>query len=211
MKKIWVGVVIILILLVAALLWSVGITEAPVDVSPEDTVMEVGQAMLSVGESESFNIFSIRLDGIEEDSRCPANVNCIQAGRVVASTTLSLQGIEESLLVSSEEPSSFNGYVVSIASVTPSVALEGEEVVPDDYKITFDIEKEFKDFVAWNKAVELIHAGQVEMAAIYHSGEANLLIEEGMNVSTLPPSESVFYSVIEACGRPCSDMAIATE
>jgi hypothetical protein len=54
-----------------------------------------------------------------EDSRCPANVQCIQAGRVVVSTQLDGDGWQETVPLVLGEPYAVQGTAVTLVSARP--------------------------------------------------------------------------------------------
>ena len=54
-----------------------------------------------------------------EDSRCPDNVECIQAGRVVVSTQIDGPGWSETVPLVLGEPYAVQGTTITLASVRP--------------------------------------------------------------------------------------------
>ena len=65
--------------------------------------------------------------------------------------------------------------------------------------------------VSWEEAQDLILSGQVVSVAQAHSLEVWMQLEDGTTVITTEPGIDDVFAVIEECGAPCSDIAIATE
>jgi hypothetical protein len=83
---------------------------------------------------------SIRFNSLVQDNRCPVDVQCIEAGAVTANVTLENDGKSETRnLPSDEVPYEFNGYKVSIVSVSPE-ARSTVSIKPNEYKVTFKVE-----------------------------------------------------------------------
>lgn len=94
---------------------------------------------LHVGETAFINGVRITLRGITQDSRCPAGVQCIQAGWVTADVMLqSDTDKEERQMRSDAAPVQFDSFFVSIAGVTPAKKT-GSEIVSQEYAVTFTV------------------------------------------------------------------------
>jgi hypothetical protein len=103
------------------------------------TVLRLGQSGLINGETAT-----VRLDNVLEDSRCPANADCVSAGRIRVQarvTTLKGQFTQEASLpppdVSIEKPS---GYNVELISVDP-LPLTGQSIPGAEYRFTAKVTK----------------------------------------------------------------------
>lgn len=107
----------------------------------EPVVPEQNKAELRVGETKFVNGVRVTLKSIVEDSRCPGDVQCIQAGRLVVSVTLKSDTDQETLnLASDGAPKGFDIFKVSITDATP-YPMAGLTIAPGDYKVTFKITK----------------------------------------------------------------------
>ncbi len=96
---------------------------------------------LSVGEEGSVGNFSIMFNKFIQDSRCPIDVQCIQAGAVNVNVTMKVGAKKVTKNFPSDEvPQQFEGYKISIVDVLPK-RMSKKEINPNDYKITFLIEK----------------------------------------------------------------------
>jgi len=100
-----------------------------------------GTATLRLNETASFpNGLSIRVASVLEDSRCPQNVQCIQAGTVRLSVRIrSGMGVSVneftigmSITTEAEE--------ITFLKVTPG-KMAGESLDDGDYRFTFEVEK----------------------------------------------------------------------
>jgi len=103
-----------------------------------------GDVAVSVGQSKSIDGLVVELESIIGDSRCPVGVQCIQAGWVDASVSLSTTG-ETSKTVNiryaaNTIPVKFGNYSVSIADVTPA-NISGKAISIAEYTVIFHVEK----------------------------------------------------------------------
>ena len=104
-----------------------------------DEVPGKAQNEMSVGETKEINGLRITLNEIVEDSRCPSDVQCIWAGRLVANVTLKSDTKEQTLdLASDAAPKAFDTFLVSIAGISPEKLVSAPST---SYKITFKVEK----------------------------------------------------------------------
>lgn len=103
-------------------------------------VMSPGEVMLGVGQMGNFSNLSLTFNEFIADYRCPIDVQCIQAGAVVANITL--KSGEEVLTLnkpSDEVPLEFAGYKISIVNTNPP-AMSQKIIDPKDYVVTFLVE-----------------------------------------------------------------------
>ncbi|MDD4989295.1 MAG: hypothetical protein PHV42_02615 [Candidatus Pacebacteria bacterium] len=107
--------------------------------TPTPTVGVTSDVTLAIGQTGDAGGVMITLNSITQDSRCPSDVECIQAGMVQANIRL-VSGIyaETKILSSTEAPYAFRNYLVSISSVLP--AKESKvQILPSQYRITFHV------------------------------------------------------------------------
>lgn len=96
---------------------------------------------LGVKEKGSVADFSITFNEFIQDSRCPIDVQCIQAGAVNINVTMQVGAKKVTRNFPSDEvPQQFEGYKISIVDVLPK-RMSKKEINPNDYKITFQIEQ----------------------------------------------------------------------
>lgn len=95
---------------------------------------------IKVGETQTARGISITVNSFVQDSRCPIDVTCIQAGAVTVNVTM--KGLEDFVtrnVSSGENPFIFDGSMISIVDVQP--APKANQVIsPEDYEITFRVE-----------------------------------------------------------------------
>ncbi|MBP9763648.1 MAG: hypothetical protein KBD10_02795 [Candidatus Pacebacteria bacterium] len=102
---------------------------------------------LKIGEVRDYGIISIRPLSIEEDSRCPVDVVCIQAGTVVLKIAVTFEdssvdgfGNNEVHLITLGSPLEIHGANVVLTSVNPSPNSK-VNLSEKDYSFVFDVTK----------------------------------------------------------------------
>ncbi len=104
---------------------------APADNASPSTIT------LKIGEQGTVSGITLKLLKITEDSRCPADVTCIWAGRVVADFD-AVSGSQHSVLsLSTDKTASFAGFDLSIADVVPPA--HSGTPSPADYALTVSL------------------------------------------------------------------------
>lgn len=106
--------------------------------------VEIGETKdmtLGVGETGSFGDIKVTFNEFVQDSRCPVDVQCIQAGAVTVNVTYDVGGTKKTLNMPSDEvPQEYMGYEISIIGVKPDRKSQ-VEIPPKNYVITFKVEK----------------------------------------------------------------------
>lgn len=116
--------------LYAALWGSASSTSGTVVATTTEVTIGPGQTGIIGGLSITFNSFV-------QDSRCPIDVQCIQAGAVTVNVTLSAGGQSEVRNFPSDEvPYSFGSYKIFIENIAPPRRSK-TEIPPAEYRITF--------------------------------------------------------------------------
>lgn len=137
MKKI---IVIIALLGISIFLYVDKKKDVPQDTIENSRVMAPGEISLAVGETARFSNLSLTFNEFIADYRCPIDVQCIQAGAVVANITLVAPEEERTLNKPSDEiPLEFAEYKISIVNTNPP-ALSTKIIAPKDYVVTFLVE-----------------------------------------------------------------------
>ncbi len=72
---------------------------------------------------------------VHEDSRCPANAQCVWAGQVVVLTRIDGAGWRESVYLKPGEPHATHGSSLTLASVSPE-RMTDEVIRSADYRFT---------------------------------------------------------------------------
>lgn len=107
---------------------------APLPVRVEDLQTKVGET--AYGNTD----ISITPLKIIEDSRCPANVNCIWAGRIIVKAKIAEGEVGKEYSFTEGEKLSTDFGEITMTEVTP-VPLAGQQIKPEDYRFTFRIER----------------------------------------------------------------------
>lgn len=102
------------------------------------------QIVLKIGEKQMIDGLEIALEDILEDSRCPANANCITAGQVRAQVRLTTSQAAQTVVMSTNgEGVGFDNYFVEIDSVEPQAVLD-VEIPRALYEVVFAVSRDIK-------------------------------------------------------------------
>lgn len=115
--------------------------EKPADAPADEPVMSpVNEVTLAPGVTAEVSGLSITFNKIVQESRCPVDAQCMEAGAVVASIQLSVDDdITSTNLPSDEVPFKWKGREISIVKIAPELR-SGQEIAPKDYRVTFKID-----------------------------------------------------------------------
>ena len=119
------------------------ITEIPPDTTlPDDGTQfhAYGAVTMRLGEKVAFKDLSMRVISLEEDSRCPTGVQCIQAGTVRVKveivsglgTSTPTLGLGKSVTTEAE--------IITLTTTTPHPARD-VSITPNEYQFTFTVAK----------------------------------------------------------------------
>lgn len=97
----------------------------------------VGEAR--IGASTTVGAFTITPRAVLEDSRCPIDVVCIQAGTVRVQADVASEGASPSLSFTLDTPVSVGMYTITLISVSPG-AHSKRTIAPGDYRFTFRVQ-----------------------------------------------------------------------
>lgn len=110
-------------------------------------VLPPEQVAIPTGETGEALGVSITLNDVVQDVRCPVDVQCIEAGAINTSITVSVDGKEETFFYASDGvPLSFEDYEISIVAVSPEL-VSTKIINSDDYVVTFNVASKAIDFV----------------------------------------------------------------
>lgn len=97
--------------------------------------------VLSVNESAKIGDLVLTLNSVQNDYRCPIDVQCIQAGAINTNVTFEVSGNTITKNMPSDEvPQEFEKYKISIVEMNPP-AHSKTRIEQKDYRITFRITK----------------------------------------------------------------------
>ena len=110
------------------------------DVTNEERVWGPEDVTLSVGQSKDVAGLAITLNTVSDDSRCPADVQCVWAGAVTANVTLAdgEQSITSNI-TSNTAGVVFAGRTITILEVTPTPRAN-VPIAQKDYSVKLHIE-----------------------------------------------------------------------
>ena len=98
------------------------------------------EAVVGVGETKLIDGVQVTLNRVVQDSRCPVDAQCIEAGAITASVTLKSDTDRETIDMPSDQvPHAFDAFQVSIVNVAPD-RHSGVEPAPASYRVTFRVD-----------------------------------------------------------------------
>lgn len=117
------------------------VEEAQIPEAPtEPAVLPYGKVTLALGQEAMFKDIRITPLSIIEDSRCPTNVQCIQAGTVRVRTQI-VSGLGTSTeVIELGKSITTEAETVTLESVTPA-KITTREISSSDYRLTFLVAK----------------------------------------------------------------------
>jgi len=140
--------IVIIIAILAALLITAAICKVPFsmiwggnDVVPQD-VTEVQTAEILAGLNDPFvaGDSNVSVTSIVEDSRCPSDVQCIQAGRVVISLDIDAPAGTSTAQIESGETIALGDWSLTLTDVTP-YPVSTVSASSSDYRFAFTVIK----------------------------------------------------------------------
>jgi hypothetical protein len=105
------------------------------------TVQAYGNVTLKLGQTATFKDISIKPLSIEEDSRCPSDVQCIQAGTVRVKVEVSAGMGTSSSILKLDQAFTTEGEAITLTSVLPGKNSK-VTITPADYRLTFHVVKQ---------------------------------------------------------------------
>ncbi len=105
------------------------------------TLLNEGEVTLRVGEETQINNFKVKVLEILEDSRCPVDVTCIQAGKVSFKVFYDSGTRTETFIVNSNgNPYAFGMYSFYVGNIEP-LTQSSKNISPEDYRITLHLKR----------------------------------------------------------------------
>lgn len=115
-----------------------GETDTTDSIIPNQPTSEVGK--LKIGEIKKINNVNVTLTSVNQDNRCPVDVQCIRAGDVTVGLHLEDDFQKKDTQLVSTEVYDFKPYSISIENIDP-LKSSTVEIDPSDYEITIKVEK----------------------------------------------------------------------
>ena len=137
MKKIIILIIILAALFGAYKYWKPQASPAVVDTEQDENVSELKAKI-----DQAISAFGITLKPSEivEDSRCPTDVQCIQAGRLRVKVEMGSSLGATSRIFEIGQSEVYDGHKITLKSAFPSSKKNTVELKPSDYSFTFLIE-----------------------------------------------------------------------
>jgi len=107
---------------IATLLWG-----------PKDSL----ETALSLEESARFGDLRITLKSILEDSRCPAEVQCVTTGELAGHVFVTSPKVRETYVLVMGEPHIFGDYSVELTGASPERTVDQQSIPPEEYEVSF--------------------------------------------------------------------------
>jgi hypothetical protein len=101
-------------------------------------VLNGGSVNVDYGQTVTYSGLSIKFASILEDSRCPIDVNCIQAGTVRVETELTSESVSYEKAFTLGEAVLVAGRRITLVQVEPYMQT-GIEITDKEYRLTFKI------------------------------------------------------------------------
>jgi len=98
---------------------------------------------IKLGGIASTTGISIKITKIIEDSRCPTDVRCIQAGKVVVDAKATTATGSSNITISTDKTTTLDKYIISLTKVTPDRSSTGT-IIDSDYTFTISIAEDTK-------------------------------------------------------------------
>ncbi|MEO5645932.1 MAG: hypothetical protein ABIO57_02585 [Candidatus Paceibacterota bacterium] len=94
---------------------------------------------IAIGASAELAGMIIKVTSLAQDSRCPTQVTCIQAGSVGIHATVTKGGVTvDHDFASNTAPFVFEGYSIAMVNVTPVPTTGANAIKLSDYRLTFE-------------------------------------------------------------------------
>lgn len=141
-KKIFMKKIIVLIVIIIAIFGAYKYMKPEaspdlIDNTPDENVSElkakIDQAISAFG-------ISLKPSEIVEDSRCPTDVQCIQAGRLRVKVEMGSSLGATSRIFEIGQSEVYDGHKITLKNASPSSKESTVELKPSDYSFTFLIE-----------------------------------------------------------------------
>jgi hypothetical protein len=95
-----------------------------------------GRSAVALGQPVQAGALVATPTDVTEDSRCPVEVQCVWAGRVVITARIDGAGWRETVPLTLGTADALHGTTITLISVTPAKKA-GQAIAPADYRFTF--------------------------------------------------------------------------
>ena len=122
---------------IAAILAPLALTACAVVPSPDSTPPAPQGSVVRLGERVQVGELAVTPVAVVEDSRCPTNVHCVWAGRLVVRTQIDGAGWRVSADMRLGETYGTHGKVIALVSGEPGKTAD-RETRPEEYRFTYE-------------------------------------------------------------------------
>ena len=100
--------------------------DAPIQLTPGQSAVFAAQKL------------EVHFAGIENDSRCPADVACVWAGEVIVQLAVRSDGKTTQHSIRETQSATVAGYTITVLQVLPARA-SSQRIAPADYRVTLKV------------------------------------------------------------------------
>ena len=122
---------------IAAILAPLAFTACAVVPAPDSTPPAPQGSVVRLGERVQVGELAVTPVAVVEDSRCPTNVHCVWAGRLVVRTQIDGAGWRDSADMRLGETYGTHGKVIALVSGEPGKTAD-RETPPEEYRFTYE-------------------------------------------------------------------------
>jgi hypothetical protein len=101
------------------------------------------ESNIKIGETMTAGALTLKAIRVIEDSRCPADVQCIQAGRVRLEVQASSPQGTNTIILGSDTSLTHGKYIISLVGVTPTTK-SSQQIKASDYIFTISVAEDVK-------------------------------------------------------------------
>lgn len=98
---------------------------------------KTGTPTAAIGQTALVGPYRVRPAMVVEDSRCPINALCIQAGRIVVRADVRGNGVRQSRILELRKPQSIAGGTLTLMEANPAPIAGVDMNLPNAYRFTF--------------------------------------------------------------------------
>jgi len=111
---------------------------APAPATPVRATLAPGQSVVVPGTA-----YAVRFEGVPEDSRCPGDALCIDAGNAIVAITVRSPATARGLLLHTARPDpvGYDGLTIALDALAPYPFSSLPPIRPNDYRATLVISR----------------------------------------------------------------------
>lgn len=172
---------------------------------------------IKLHEEQTVGNLKFTITGIDEDSRCPMNARCIQAGRVAVRLSVKEGTSTGDVILQSDGPAMWQAFLFTILSVSPEM-VAGESIEESEYRFMIEVSSATSHptatelgEISWTEAQAMIAGCRVQMIVQTHDLKISMTLKDGTQVRTVEPRIDDVFDEIDKAKAKCGDVVMATE